>query len=102
MLSSKYTRSKVRKATPAAYAYILDELLHALPDEDDNQLLYHQKIIDTLIDIGSGDEFIIALCDLIKRLAVDRLHIVGDIYDRGPRADCIMDLLVEHHAVDIE
>ena len=102
VLSSKYTRSKVRKATPAAYAYILDELLHALPDEDDNQLLYHQKIIDTLIDIGSGDEFIIALCDLIKRLAVDRLHIVGDIYDRGPRADCIMDLLVEHHAVDIE
>ena len=89
VLASKYTRSKVRKATPAAYAYILDELLHALPDEDDNQLLYPQKIIDTLIDIGSGDEFIIALCDLIKRLAVDRLHIVGDIYDRGPRADCI-------------
>ena len=102
VLSSKYTRSKVRKATPSAYAYILDELLHALPDEDDNQLVYHQKIIDTLIDIGSGDEFIIALCGLIKRLAVDRLHIVGDIYDRGPHADGIMDLLLEHHAVDIE
>lgn len=102
LLSSKYTRSKVRRATPSAYAYILDELLHALPDEDDNQLVYHQKIIDTLIDIGSGDEFIVALSDLIKRLAVDRLHIVGDIYDRGPRADCIMDLLVNHHAVDIE
>ena len=102
MLSSKYTRSKVRKATPSAYAYILDELLHALPDEDDNQLVYHQKIIDTLIDIGSGDEFIIALCGLIKRLAVDRLHIVGDIYDRGPHADGIMDLLLDHHAVDIE
>ena len=102
LLSSKYTRSKVRKATPAAYAYILDELLHALPDEDDNQLVYHQKIIDTLIDIGSGNEFIVALCGLIKRLAVDRLHIVGDIYDRGPHADGIMDLLLNHHAVDIE
>lgn len=102
VLSSKYTRSKVRKATPSAYAYILDELLHALPDEDDNQLVYHQKIIDTLIDIGSGDEFIVALCGLIKRLAVDRLHIVGDIYDRGPHADGIMDLLLNHHAVYIE
>ena len=71
LLSSKYTRSKVRKAMPSAYAYILDELLHALPDEDDNQLVYHQKIIDALIDIGSGDEFIVALCGLIKRLAVD-------------------------------
>ena len=101
LLSSKYTRSKVRKAMPSAYAYILDELLHALPDEDDNQLVYHQKIIDALIDIGSGDEFIVALCGLIKRLAVDRLHIVGDIYDRGPHADGIMDLLVDHHAVDI-
>lgn len=68
LLSSKYTRSKVRKAMPSAYAYILDELLHALPDEDDNQLVYHQKIIDALIDIGSGDEFIVALCGLIKRL----------------------------------
>lgn len=56
LLSSKYTRSKVRKAMPSAYAYILDELLHALPDEDDNQLVYHQKIIDALIDIGSGDD----------------------------------------------
>jgi len=102
LLSSKYTRSKVRKAMPSAYAYILDELLHALPDEDDNQLVYHQKIIDALIDIGSGDEFIVALCSLIKRLAVDRLHIVGDIYDRGPHADGIMDLLLNHHAVDIE
>lgn len=102
MLSSKYTRSKVRKAMPASYAYILDELLHALPDEDDNQLVYHRKIIETLVDIGSGDEFIIALCGLIKRLAVDRLHIVGDVYDRGPRADQIMDLLMDYHAVDVE
>lgn len=71
LLSSKYTRSKVRKAMPQAYSYIIDELLHAQPDEDNNQLLYHQKIIDTLIRVGSGDSFICALSDLIKRLAVD-------------------------------
>jgi len=101
-LSSKYTRSKVRKAMPPAYAYILDELLHAQPDEDNNQLTYHQKIIDTLIQIGSGDELITSLCALTKRLAVDRLHIVGDIFDRGPRADSIMELLLHYHAVDVE
>ena len=101
-LSSKYTRSKVRKAMPPAYAYILDELLHAQPDEDNNQLTYHRKIIDTLIQIGSGDEFITSLCALTKRLAVDRLHIVGDIFDRGPRADSIMELLLHYHAVDVE
>ena len=101
-LSSKYTRSKVRKAMPPDYAYILDELMHAQPDEDDNQVVYHQKILETMIALGSGDEFIIALCTLIKRLAVDKLHIVGDIYDRGPHADKIMDLLMQHHAVDFE
>jgi fructose-1,6-bisphosphatase-3 len=102
LLSSKYTRSKVRKAMQPAYAYILDELLHAQPDEDDNQLFYHQKILDTLIGIGGGDEFIGSLCALAKRLAVDRLHIVGDIFDRGPRADSILDLLAAHHAVDVQ
>ena len=101
-LSSKYTRSKVRKAMPPAYAYIMDELLHAQPDEDNNQGTYHRKILDTLIQIGSGDEFIISLCTLAKRLAVDRLHVVGDIFDRGPRADSIMDLLAKHHAVDVQ
>ncbi len=101
-LSSKYTRSKVRKAMPPDYAYILDELLHAQPDEDNNQLMYHQNILDTMIRLGSGDEFIIALCTLIKRLAVDKLHIVGDIYDRGPHAERVMDLLIQYHAVDFE
>lgn len=100
-LSSKYTRSKVRKAMPPAYAYILDELLHAQPDEDNNQWSYHRKILDTLIEIGGGEEFIISLCALTKRLAVDRLHIVGDIFDRGPRADSILELLMAHHAVDV-
>ncbi len=102
LLSSKYTRSKVRKAMPQSYSYIIDELLHAQPDEDNNQLLYHQKIIDTLIRVGSGDSFICALSELIKRLAVDLLHIVGDVFDRGPRPDSILDLLSEYHNVDIE
>lgn len=102
MLSSKYTRSKVRKAMPQAYAYILDELLHAQSDEGDNQQRYHQMIVDTLIDIGNGNTFVKALAALIKRLAVDRLHVVGDIFDRGPRADSIMDMLMAHHSVDLE
>lgn len=102
LLSSKYTRSKVRSALPEAFGFIIDELLHAQPDEDDNQYVYHEKILDTIIEIDSADAFIGALCGLIKRLAVDRLHIVGDIYDRGAHADRIMDLLIRHHSVDIE
>lgn len=101
-LSSKYTRSKVRKALPPEFSYIIDELLHAQQDEDNNQYVYHEKILDTIIDIDSADAFIEALSKLIKRLAVDHLHIVGDIYDRGPNADKIMDLLITHHSVDIE
>lgn len=102
MLSSKYTRSKVRKAMPSEYSYILDELLHAQADEDNNQFFYHQKIIDTLLKLGEGDDFIIALSSLIKRLAVDHLHIVGDIFDRGERPDAILNMLMQHHSLDIE
>lgn len=102
MLSSKYTRSKVRKAMPPEYSYILDELLHAQPDEDNNQLVYHSKIIDTLLKLDDGDGFIIALTSLIKRLAVDHLHIVGDIFDRGERPDAILNMLMNHHSLDIE
>ena len=101
-LSSKYTRSKVRKAMPEEYAFILDELLHAQTDEDDNQQLYHRMIVTTLLDIKNGNAIITALAGLIKRLAVDRLHVVGDIFDRGPRADSILDMLMAHHSVDIE
>ena len=102
LLSSKYTRSKVRKAMPRDYSYILDELLHAQPDEDNNQFVYHEKILDTLISIDNGDGFIIALSSLIKKLAVDRLHIVGDIFDRGARPDAIIDMLMAHGSVDVE
>lgn len=101
VLSSKYTRSKVRKAMPPDYAYIIDELLHAQRDEDDNQVRYHNNILDTIIDINA-DDFIISLAGLIKRLAVDRLHIVGDIFDRGQSAEKIIDLLSDHHSLDIE
>lgn len=102
LLSDKYSRSKVRKVMPQEYAYILDELMHAQPNEDSSQQRYHKRILETLIEIGSADSFICALAQLIKRLAVDRLHMVGDIFDRGPRPDSIIDLLMQHHAVDIQ
>lgn len=102
LLSSKYTRSKVRKAMPKEYAYILDELIHVQKDEDDNQVVYHRNILDTLLELQNADEFIEVLAALIKRLAVDHLHIVGDIFDRGACADRIMDLLMEYHSLDIE
>ena len=102
LLSSKYTRSKVRKAMPKEYAYILDELIHVQKDEDDNQVVYHRNILDTLLELNNADEFIEVLAGLIKRLAVDHLHIVGDIFDRGACADRIMDLLMQYHSLDIE
>lgn len=102
LLSSKYTRSKVRKAMPKEYAYILDELIHVQKDEDDNQVVYHRNILDTLLELENADEFIEVLAGLIKRLAVDHLHIVGDIFDRGACADRIMDLLMDYHSLDIE
>lgn len=100
--SSKYTRSKVRKQMKAEFAYIIDELLHAVPDEDDNQVVYHEKIIDTIIKIKNGDAFIVALSELIKSLAIDRFHLVGDIFDRGPRADYVMERLLRMRNVDIQ
>ena len=101
LTASKYTRSKVRKSLPPEFQYIIDELLHTNYDEGNKQG-YYQHIISTIIDVRRADEFIIALATLIKRLAVDRLHIVGDIYDRGPRADQILDMLMTHHNVDIQ
>lgn len=98
--SSKYTRSKVRKKMPLEYAYILDELLHA--DNDINKEVYYQSIIQSIADLGDADNFIIAICNLIQELCVDRLHIIGDIYDRGPRPDLIMNELSGFHGVDIQ
>ncbi|HWP50193.1 MAG TPA: fructose-1,6-bisphosphatase [Clostridia bacterium] len=100
VVASKYTRSKVRKALPADFSYIIDELLHA-DHYEKNKENYYGRIFATIVDVGRADAFIVALSSLIKRLAVDRLHIVGDIYDRGPGAEDIMQLLMQHHAVDI-
>ncbi|WP_123054207.1 fructose-1,6-bisphosphatase [Clostridium sp. JN-1] len=100
-VSSKYTRSKVRKALPQDFAYVIEELLHEQGDKIDKQD-YYNGIIEAIIDIDRADEFIVAISNVIQRLAVDRLHIIGDIYDRGPGADIIMDALMKHHSVDIQ
>lgn len=100
-ITSKYTRSKVRKALPKGFEYIIDELLNT-NYSDKNKEAYYKNIIKTIIRIHRADEFIIALCSLIKRMAVDRLHIVGDIFDRGPHPDIILERLMSHHSVDIQ
>ncbi len=102
LVSSKYTRSKVRKALPRDFAYILEELLFAPNGGDENRSQYRNNILLTIIDLGQGDRLIIDLCDTIKRLIVDRLHIVGDIFDRGSRPDIVLDDLIEHHGVDVQ
>lgn len=100
-VSSKYTRSKVRKCLPEEFAYIIEELLHE-SSEDHNKQAYFNVIIRTIIDTHRADHFIICICYLIQRLAIDRLHILGDIYDRGPGAHNIMDTLSEYHHLDIQ
>ncbi len=101
VVSSKYTRSKVRKALPAEYSYIIQELLHEHHTELNKQE-YINAIIATIVSTGRADHFIIAISNLIQRLTIDSLHIVGDIYDRGPGAHIIMDTLCEYHNVDIQ
>ena len=101
VVSSKYTRSKVRKKMPPEFAYVIDELLH-VDYNDDNKRVYYSEIIRSIIDIRVGDKFIIALCELIQNLTIDSLHIIGDIFDRGPRADIIMKELMQFHDVDIQ
>ncbi len=100
-VSSKYTRSKVRKALPREFAYIIEELLHEASSDDDKQA-YYQRIVESIVQTGRADAFITALAGVIQRLAVDQLHILGDIYDRGPGAHIIMDRLCEHHSFDIQ
>ena len=100
-VTSKYTRSKVRKALPRDYAYIIDELIHTNYAEADKRD-YYENIISTIIDLEQADGFIEAVSGVIKRMAVDHMHIVGDIFDRGPRADIIMDSLLDYHRVDIQ
>ena len=101
VVASKYTRSKVRKALPKEFAYIIEELLHENNSSADKDL-YYTEIIRTIIDLGQADRFITAMCKLIQRLAIDQLHVLGDIYDRGPHAARIMDILANYHSVDIQ
>lgn len=100
-VSSKYTRSKVRKSLPAEFSYIIQELLHERT-EDSNKTAYVNGIIDTVISTGRADDFIITIANVIQRLAIDQLHILGDIYDRGPGAHIIMDTLRNYHSWDIQ
>lgn len=100
-VSSKYTRSKVRKALPKDFAYVIEELITEKEEVQDKEA-YYNGIINTIIKIGSAPQFITALCNLIQRMVVDHLHIVGDIYDRGKGPHVIMDTLTKYHSVDIQ
>lgn len=99
--SSKYTRSKVRKALPTDFAYVIEELLTGRPDVSDQEA-YYNEIIHSVISTGRAPELVIAFCNLIRRLVVDHLHVVGDIFDRGPYPNLVMDTLMKHHSVDIQ
>ena len=99
-VGAKYTRESVREKMPEGYAYILDELLNVT--DDINRDFYYDEIIASILETGVADSFLTAMCTLIRRLTVDQLHIIGDIYDRGPRADRIMDELMAHARVDIQ
>ena len=100
-VSSKYTRSKVRKALPTEYSYIIQELLHESSSQPDKQK-YITAILDTIIETGCADHFIIAISKVIHRLTIDSLHIVGDIYDRGPASHLVMDTICNYHNCDIQ
>ncbi len=101
-VSTKYTRSKVRKAMPQEYEYIIQELLHESKSGEANKHDYITAIVETIISTGRADHFIIAICNLIQRLTIDSLHIIGDIYDRGPGAHIILDILEGYHNWDIQ
>lgn len=100
VVSSKYTRSKVRKKIPPNFSYVIDELLHA--DTEENKERYYEEIICSIVTTGTSEAFIIQFCSLIRECSVDMLHILGDIFDRGPHADRILDELRRFHDVDIQ
>ena len=100
-VSSKYTRNKVRKALPAQFVYIIEELLHESPNDDDKEAYVH-RIVETIIQTGQARNFIVAICNVIQKLSIDQLHILGDIFDRGPGAHIIMDYLLTRDNFDIQ
>ena len=101
VVASKYTRSKVRKKMPPDYAYVIDELLHQ-DSTDDNKKSYYREIISSIVEAEFAEDFIAALCELIRDLTIDSLHIIGDIFDRGPRSDLVMEELMGFHDVDVQ
>ena len=100
-VSSKYTRSKVRKALPQGFEYILEELLHE-QEKEENKQAYYDQIINMIIDIGESDPFIVSICHLIQRFSIDHLHIIGDVFDRGDGPHIIMDKLMAYHSLDFQ
>ena len=102
VLADGYTRSHVRKLLPEDYGYIIDELLHVSLGKDSAHHVYHEQIVRSIIEIGAAEDFIRSIVRLIKRLAVDRIHVVGDLFDRGPRADRILDELIAYGSVDVQ
>lgn len=101
-VSSKYTRSKVRKAINNGFEYVIDELLHSQAGNEKDKERYYKAIIRTIIDLEQAESFIIAISDLIKRMAIDHLHIIGDIYDRGKYPDLVIEKLKRFHSIDIQ
>lgn len=101
VVCGKYTRSKVRKALPAKFAYIIDELLNC-EAKNINKESYYNEIIESIISLDSADDFIMEIADVIRRLSIDHLHIVGDVFDRGPRPDVVMDTLIANRSCDIQ
>ncbi|SFF99706.1 fructose-1,6-bisphosphatase-3 [Lachnospiraceae bacterium C7] len=100
-VSSKYTRSKVRKSLPKDYSYVIEELISEKP-EVLNKEAYYDAIVNTIVELGNAENFIVALAELIQRLVIDRLHVIGDIYDRGAGSHLIMDRLCKYHSLDIQ
>ncbi len=101
-VSSKYTRSKVRKAINNGFEYVIDELLHAQTLQEEDKERYYKAIIKNIIELKQADSFIIAIADLIKRMAIDHLHIIGDIYDRGKHPDLVIEKLKKFHSIDMQ
>ena len=101
IVSSKYTRSKVRKALPEDYAYIIEELITE-KQEVQNKEAYYESIVNTIVELRQAERFIVALSDVIKRLVIDHLHILGDIFDRGSGPHKILDELCNYHSVDVQ
>ena len=100
--SSKYSREKVRSIIKTNFSYIIDEMMHSKSDEDHIQKLYHERILQSIVETGSSELFIRDVCELIKTLAVAKLHVLGDIFDRGPSPDKCMDVLSSYHHLDLQ